>query len=284
MLPRAEPMLGEETAVATNPEAETRRAYELGDLYDPKRICLTEKKELAAYVERLLADKLAAVRRHYSGGRVLDLCCATGEHLFGLSGQIESGTGLDFSRRYIEAAMAGIPQRAAANLTFVHGDAKAMPFATGEFALVYSFSSLYAIPDVELVIGEIGRVLQPGGAAVLDFGNRRSLNSYCLKFYTEWPQTYPITVSDMYRLLRDADLAVIEGHSYQLLPLWAGRPSWLKPLLHPVWSRMMARRLAGRMLDEWLSSMPLLRQLAFRHLLVCRKGGGRSDARQTGSR
>ena len=208
-----------------NPEAETRRAYKLGDLYDPKRICLTEKKEPAAYVERLLADKLAAVRRHYSGGRVLDLCCATGEHLFGLSGQIESGTGLDFSRRYIEAAMAGIPQREAANLTFVHGDAKAMPFATGEFALVYSFSSLYAIPDVELVIGEIGRVLQPGGAAVLDFGNRRSLNSYCLKFYTEWPQTYPITVSDMYPACCETLIfAVIEGPFFQLLPLWAGRP------------------------------------------------------------
>ena len=65
-----------------------------------------------------------------------------------------------------------------------------------------------------------------------------------------------------------------ERRCFQLLPLWAGRPAWLWPLLHPVWKSVLKRRLAGRMLDEWISSLPGLRAFAFRHVIVCRKPGG----------
>jgi hypothetical protein len=53
--------------------------------------------------------------------------------------------------------------------------------------------------------------------------------------------------------------------------MWGDRPWWLKPLLHPVWTRLLAIRIKGRMLDEWISSLPLLRRFAFRHVLLCEK-------------
>jgi len=63
----------------------------------------------------------------------------------------------------------------------------------------------------------------------------------------------------------------VERRCFQILPLWAGLPKHLWFLLHPRWERIMRRRIAGRMLDEWVSSLPVVRQFAFRHVLVVRK-------------
>jgi ubiquinone/menaquinone biosynthesis C-methylase UbiE len=260
----------ESPAIVTREDLKARDAYERGDLYDPKRICRKVEDEAPDFAGRMLADRIETVRQHYRGGRVLDLCCATGEHLLTLSTSVESGIGLDFSRRYIEAAKRLATERTIDNVDFVHGDGKAMPFKDGEFGLIYSFSSLYTIPKVQAVIGEVARVLRPGGIAVLDFGNRRSLNCYCLRYY-DWPSIYPITPREMNYHLRHFGLSITRRRCYQLLPLWADKPRWLTPLLHPFWARTMSRRIRGRMLDEWLSSLPTVRQLAFRHVLVCER-------------
>ena len=258
----------------TKSQSDVRRAYEQGELYAPSRICAKPVDDPHAWADRLLADKLALVRKHYGGGRVLDLCCAAAEHLVTLAPEIESGIGLDFSERYIRAALGTAHGRGVSNLAFVHGDARALPFALDSFGIVYCFSSLYAIPNVGAVVAEIARVLRPGGVAVLDFGNRRSLNTYCLRYYTDWPQTHPVTVPEMKAMLRSNALEIVEHRSYQILPLWAGLPRHLWPLLHPAWQAVMRPRVAGRMLDEWVSSLPGVRNFAFRHLIACTKGAG----------
>ncbi len=254
-------------------DAEVRRFYETSDVgsYGVSGVCLDIRPDTEEYVERLLMDKLALAARHYRGGPVLDVCCATGQCLLTLAPGIESGIGLDFSTRYIETASERGVQMGIKNIAFVQGDAKAIPFKAGEFGMAYCFSSLYAIPQVEMAIAEISRILRPGGAAVLDFGNVRSLSAYCSKHYPEWAKTYPITRNDMHRYLAMNRLHVVERHFFQILPLWAARPEWLKPLLHPAWKKLMSRRIRGKMLDEWVSSLPGLRSIAFRHLLVCRK-------------
>ena len=248
-----------------------REAYEKSDLYDSAHICLRPETEPLGWADRLLADRLALVRQHYDGGTLLDLCCATGEHLLALAPGIERGIGVDFTNRYVAQATKAARERDIGHVAFVQGDAKCVPIPTGSAGLVYCFSSLYAIPGVADVIAEVTRVLRPGGTAVLDFGNRRSLNTYCLTFYTDWPSTFPVTVGDMRRMLTVNHLRLVECRSYQLLPLWAGLPRRLWPLLHPVWREILRRRVAGRMLDEHLSSLPGLRNFAFRHLIVCRK-------------
>jgi ubiquinone/menaquinone biosynthesis C-methylase UbiE len=257
-------------------ELAARRAYEQGELYAPGRICAKPVDDPRAWADRLLVDKLALVRKYYTSGPVLDLCCAAGEHLLALAPTIESGVGLDFSQRYIDVATAMAREREARNVSFVHGDAKDTPFPQETFSLIYCFSSLYAIPKVEDVVKEITRVLRPGGIAVLDFGNRLSLNTYCLRYYTDWPQTHPITVPEMNAMLRSNALESMEHRSYQILPLWAGLPRHLWPLLHPAWQEIMRRRVAGRMLDEWVSSLPGMRNFAFRQVIVCRKAANTS--------
>jgi len=246
-------------------------AYGDSDLYPTNAVSARPQSDPKPWADRLLADKLSLVKKYYPGGSVLDICCATGEHLMALSPDIETGIGVDFSQRYIDKSVKNMIHYQARNLTFIRGDATALPLKNGVAGLAYCFSSIYQIRDTGSVIRELARVLCPGGIAILDFGNRRSLNTYCLRYYTDWPQTFPITVPEMRAMLRANDLAIEEHRSYQILPLWAGLPRHLWPLLHPAWQELMRRRVAGRMIDEWISSLPGLRQFAFRHVIVCRK-------------
>ncbi len=269
-------------AVKNASDDEVRHAYEEGSLYAPGRICAKPVHDPRAWADRLLNDRLGLVRKYYRGGTVLDLCCAAGEHLITLAPDIEAGIGLDFSHRYIVKAREDAAERGADNLAFTHGDAKAMPLLEASVDLVYCFSSLYAIPGVDGVVAETARVLRPGGSAILDFGNRRSLNTHCLSYYTEWPPIFPVTVPEMRGMLLDSGLRIAEHRSYQILPLWAGLPRHLRLLLHPVWQELLRRRVGGRMLDERISSLPGLRSFAFRHVIVCHKpadGPARSKGR-----
>jgi ubiquinone/menaquinone biosynthesis C-methylase UbiE len=214
------------------------------------------------------------VAEYDQGGLLVDLCCASGEHLAGLAGaRQDRSVGVDFSARYLERAREVASGHGSRRTTFVQGDARALPLASGSVSLLYSLSALYAIPDAEAAIAEIGRVLATGGTAILDLGNTRSLNVWCLRYYTEWPPIQPLTLSQIRHAVGRAGLQVVRHRRYQLLPLWADRPGWLRPLLHPKWAALLKRRWRGRMLDEWVSSLPLLRAFAFRHVIVCRKAG-----------
>ena len=54
------------------------------------------------------------------------------------------------------------------------GDAEELPFAAGEFDLVYSWGVLHHTPDTERALAEVRRVLKPGGEARIMLYSRRS--------------------------------------------------------------------------------------------------------------
>ena len=247
--------------------AATRAVFEGGALYPSATICATAAKESHEYTEKLLFDKLETIRRHNGGGLLVDLCCATGDHIPELRQRDQEALGLDFSFPFLQQA---VNKRHEAR--FIASDARMLPLANDSVGLLYSLSALYLVPNLDRVIAEVSRVLRHGGRCILDLGNCNSLNSYCVRHhYQELPTSYHLPVSEMIRLCQDNKLRIIEHRAFQLLPLWAGRPRWLWLLLHPVWKKLLGARIAGRMIDEWLCSLPLLRRLAFRHLLVCEK-------------
>jgi SAM-dependent methyltransferase len=97
-----------------------------------------------------------------AGTRVLDLGCGVGwaAHL-----AVERGAdvvGLDFSARALTLA-AAIDTRP----HWLQGDGGQLPFADGSFDRVLSFGSLEHFPDVPAALGELHRVVRPGGRAVL---------------------------------------------------------------------------------------------------------------------
>lgn len=253
-------------------ERAIRAAYESGDLYHPSRICRTLQHDAAEYADRLLLDRIALVRHYHRDGRLVDLCCATGAHLVEVTrDRTAVAIGVDLSERYLAAARELAAAQGLARVSFTQADARALPFSDRSIACLFCFSALYAIPNAAAVVHEVGRVLDRGGHAVLDFGNRRSLNVFCLKYYPEWPPIQPLTLRQIHQSIAAAGLEIVEHRRFQLLPLWAGKPSWLRPLLHPAWKSIMKRRCLGRMIDEWISSLPVLRAFAFRHVIVCRK-------------
>jgi sarcosine/dimethylglycine N-methyltransferase len=149
------------------------------------------------------------------GTLLLDLCCGTGGIALHVARTFGSRiVGLD----YAEAAVAFANQQARQArlgrwLTFLHGNALALPFANASFDAAFSVDSLVIVPRRWKVLQECARVLRPGG--ILAFSDEvctgpiprdievlQAINVYG-RLYPETPQTYR-------RLLEDAGFALLE--------------------------------------------------------------------------
>src|SRR3954453_17148426 len=103
------------------------------------------------------------------GERVLDAACGPGNAGLLAAAAGARGTGLDAPPRLVEVAR----ERAAAagaDADFVVGDALDLPFGDGSVDAVVSVFGVIFAPDPDRAVGEIVRVLKPGGCAVLSAG------------------------------------------------------------------------------------------------------------------
>jgi len=99
------------------------------------------------------------------GERGLDLACGTGDLAFAAASRGARVVGLDLTHRMLQ--LAAQKSRAA---EFVTGDMTSLPFASQTFDLVTTGYGLRNVPDLNLAIDEIARVLRPGGRLLsLDF-------------------------------------------------------------------------------------------------------------------
>jgi ubiquinone/menaquinone biosynthesis C-methylase UbiE len=113
-----------------------------------------------------LAD-LPAGRRH--AARLLDLACGTGSFLHEVKENYPRlhVTGLDLSPHYLTVARRVLASWSRTRL--VEGAAEAMPFADREFEIVTCIYLFHELPPRvrRAVVGEIRRVLKPGGTLIL---------------------------------------------------------------------------------------------------------------------
>ncbi|HEY8176698.1 MAG TPA: class I SAM-dependent methyltransferase [Gemmatimonadaceae bacterium] len=258
-------------------EAENRRKYS-GEAYDARTICRPASGDGDDYASRMLRLKLEMVARECPGDVLVDLCCGAGEHLESTSRGRALAVGVDFSVPFLRHAEERRRSREeeeqeGGTIAFVCGNARSIPLADDSADALYSLSSLYYMPKLDEIIGEIARVLRPGGRCVLDLGGKPSLNSIVCAAYPELAVSCHVPVGEMLDACRSHGLEVIEHRRFQLLPMWGDRPWWLKPVLQPSWTRLLAIRVAGRMIDEWVSSLPIVRRFVFRHVLLCEKAG-----------
>jgi ubiquinone/menaquinone biosynthesis methyltransferase len=99
--------------------------------------------------------------------RALDLATGTGDIAFALAARGADVVGLDITPRMIELARA---KRELGGPRFIVGDMLALPFASRSFDLVTTGYGLRNVPDLPAAVGEIRRVLKPGGRVLsLDF-------------------------------------------------------------------------------------------------------------------
>jgi SAM-dependent methyltransferase len=122
---------------------------------------------LGSFYGSVAADVAAAAP---AGGRVLDVGCGPGH----LANRLTRDhglevTGLDLDPAMIARAQANAARAVAAERspTFVVGGVAALPFPDDSFDLVVSTLSLHHWADATAGQAEIGRVLRPGGRALL---------------------------------------------------------------------------------------------------------------------
>jgi demethylmenaquinone methyltransferase/2-methoxy-6-polyprenyl-1,4-benzoquinol methylase len=101
-------------------------------------------------------------------GRILDLCCGTGDlvfHLLRVDPTLDV-TGIDFCAPMLERARTRARTQARGTATFVEGDVMALPFEDDGFDGATMGFSLRNVVDVECVLREALRVLRPGARFV----------------------------------------------------------------------------------------------------------------------
>jgi ubiquinone/menaquinone biosynthesis C-methylase UbiE len=104
--------------------------------------------------------------------RVLDLGCGNGLHLAELARRGHRGAvhGMDLSPGMLTAA------RSRTDAPLLVGDAQRLPFRDGSFGCVLAMHMLYHVPDRDLALSEVRRVLRPGGVALALTNSRRHLD------------------------------------------------------------------------------------------------------------
>ncbi|MCP4604150.1 MAG: methyltransferase domain-containing protein [Proteobacteria bacterium] len=99
---------------------------------------------------------------------VLEVGAGTGLLMQGLAQTARRLVGLDIS-----AGMLGAASKR--GFEVAQGSAVDLPFESEQFDLAYSFKVLAHVPDIEKALGEMARVLKPGGYLVAEFYNSHSV-------------------------------------------------------------------------------------------------------------
>lgn len=131
------------------------------------------------------ASALLKAEWRYLGGmlagrehpRVLDLACGSGPFALAWAERGAAVLGLDFDHDLLIAAgarwrAAHGPAETLRAPVWLAGDAGRLPLADGSIDLVFCNSLLEHVPDWRRVLAEAGRVLRPGGVAVVYTTNR----------------------------------------------------------------------------------------------------------------
>ncbi len=137
-------------------------------------------------LDRRWKARLAADADPRPGDRALDLACGTGDISFEIAERGARVIGLDITARMIEIARAK-RRIGRARAVFLVGDMMSLPFPDGRFDVATVGYGIRNVPTIDIALGEIYRVLTPGGRVLsLDFNRppNRMIRAVYLAYLT----------------------------------------------------------------------------------------------------
>ena len=180
--------------------------------------------------------------------RVLDLAAGTGVSTVELASGGADAIACDFSLGMLRAGRANKKRRG--RVPFVAGDATALPFHDGAFdAAVISFG-LRNVSDVERALGELARVVRPGGRLVVCEFSRPTWRPFRFVYLNYLMRALPWVAR---RVSSNADAYVYLAESIRA---WPPQEELASIIAAAGWSRVRYRNLTGGIVALHLAERP----------------------------
>jgi 2-polyprenyl-3-methyl-5-hydroxy-6-metoxy-1,4-benzoquinol methylase len=238
-------------------EAHSRQARVFADRYeallaDPYGSCFAySRKRLHEVIDQLLPDPAR-------GLRLLDVGCGTGHQLAAMRARGFEVAGIDGSEPMLDHA-----RRLNPGVVLRQGSVDALPFDEGSFDVVICLEVLRYLPCIRCCVGEMARVLRPGGLAFATAMPLFNLNGYPAfnRFVAVIPldrflslRQYFHTSHGLDRSFRSAGFAHVHTRG-----VYCGLINWVEKLLP---SKLPAFLKAWERLDPKVCNGPILRDLS----------------------
>lgn len=189
------------------------------------------------YFQRILAQRGIAPQ----GKRALDVGCGGGLLAEEFAAMGCAVTGIDPSEASLAVARAHAAQ-AGLRIHYQRGYAGALPFADATFEIAWCCDVLEHLPDWGAALGEIARVLKPGGIFFYDTINRTLVSRMVvINMLQVWPATriFPPNLHAWRMFITPKELrAALEQHGLQPRDVRGVRPN-----LHPIQALQLLRAL-----------------------------------------
>jgi SAM-dependent methyltransferase len=148
--------------------------------------------------------RLAHQARVGRGVPVLDLCCGVA----GPGRMITAESGCHYLGVDHSASALATARQLAGNLPCRFEQAHLPPLPEGRFEVVFLLETMLAFPDKDALIGEVARVLQPGGRFAFTVEEGRPLTRHERTLMPGADTVWPVELAELAGVLGDAGLTV----------------------------------------------------------------------------
>ncbi len=159
-------------------------------LYELENQALAADGALPAVVDELVAARPDPL--------ILDLGCGTGFHLPRFAELARAVIGLEPHPPLVAAARQRVREAGLSNVAVVGGVAQQVPLADDSVDVAHARWAYFFGPGCEPGLAELGRVIRPGGRAVI-IDHDASTSTFGQWFRREWPAYDPAAIERFWR-------------------------------------------------------------------------------------